>query len=483
MGKSRRGVLLGAGVLAAHGLLRWNRIDRERNADSEPRTNRTPSSAPAMTVETPETTTTPLPPLSSPQTLVTFSHESARPSELQVKVRTEVPDGAKHLSIGMLSDYTVATMTGVHRQGEASYGWDGSTSLCEIEFVVDVTNETNDSFGGRDYAGTRSWIFAPAPLISIRYGNSDYPSLYASFVSPLDDRELDYVRIDSNKPLYIGETSVFLGDFESSTARLFGQEISFVMPEHVDYYGQLLTIIPHLRFASKELRIGARAEQLVVFITSDPIRAGGLRMADWEEGVDEFWVHENSSIDSPNHVWLHEYVHTRQTLSLAEEMEWFREASAEYYAARLWWEYYQSRAETAEDGINVWWRGVDVVRHLYPHEYAADVLTDQQHWSSSRTPYRKGGYVLLALDTLIDEAIPGRSLQEVFRLMNQSEEPLTYSRFLELIHRVSGIEEYKLRAWGAFYLSASSVPSPVGWWEKVEEYVKENPNGSLDERR
>ena len=134
-------------------------------------------------------------------------------------------------------------------------------------------------------------------------------------------------------------------------------------------------------------------------------------------------------------------------------MEWFREASAEYYAARIT---YAQRAVLAV------MKG-DVTEHLYPDEqYADQILAAKDNWSDARVPYRKGGYVLLALDELIrDRSDEEAFLQTVFYEMNTAEEEITYPRFVELVSEAAGTS---LDDWCVQYVSGGGLPPvPEGW--------------------
>ncbi|PSP75895.1 hypothetical protein BRC70_01465, partial [Halobacteriales archaeon QH_6_68_27] len=140
---------------------------------------------------------------------------------------------------------------------------------------------------------------------------------------------------------------------------------------------------------------------------------------------DEFWVRADSRLDDPENVWLHEYVHTRQSFRLATEMRWFREASAEYYAARLSYEGgYVDRAAFRE--------------HLAGGPSRA-TLTDPDTWADRPVPHDKGGRVLAVLDGKIRTETDGhRSLQDVFRRLNRHDGAVTYADFVRAVNGVAG---------------------------------------------
>lgn len=106
-----------------------------------------------------------------------------------------------------------------------------------------------------------------------------------------------------------------------------------------------------------------------------------------------FWARADSSLTTTHNVWFHEHVYTRQRFGDRDRsMEWFVEASTEYYAARL----------SYELGL--------VGRLEYEWEFKSrrigtdeDVLAEPSTWGSPNTPYRKDALVLAALDAEIKE--------------------------------------------------------------------------------
>ncbi|MFB6073884.1 MAG: hypothetical protein ABEJ89_02600, partial [Haloarculaceae archaeon] len=140
---------------------------------------------------------------------------------------------------------------------------------------------------------------------------------------------------------------------------------------------------------------------------------------------DEFWVNASEPLASARSVWFHEYVHTRQSFALAPGMAWFREASAEYYAALL----SESRERAAAGALSP--------ARFGPPSNAT--LTDHATWAGGRTPRRRGARVLAALDRRIRRATDGhQSLEDVFRRLNHHDGRVTYEAFVQAVNGVAG---------------------------------------------
>ena len=427
---------------------------------------------PATTTQIPASTTLTSEPADPPHMDIVIAHHGSRPNQVEFTCDIEVSDGIQSLSLSVVEPTRQVKHQGLNEQREdyngpngdeyVSYEWDGESSACHFEFVIDVSNRQNEAFGGRDYAGTEEWVFAPAPGLAVSWSDAQTDGIeLPSVLYPLASRDANHVQVEVNKPAKLGNQLIFIGDFEDHSYVGEEQLFSLIVPSHADPPAHD-EIFETLDFASERLRVGELTDEITAFITTDPIRRGGVNMPESplksfqtqsEKSVSEFWVHEDSSLTSPNNSVVHEYVHTRQNFHLDSEMEWFREASAEYYAARIT---YAQRAVLAV------MKG-DVTEHLYPDEqYADQILAAKDNWSDARVPYRKGGYVLLALDELIrDRSDEEAFLQTVFYEMNAAEEEVTYPRFVELVSEAAGTS---LDDWCVQYVNGDGLPPvPEGW--------------------
>ncbi|MFP4530919.1 MAG: hypothetical protein ACLFNC_06485 [Halodesulfurarchaeum sp.] len=134
-------------------------------------------------------------------------------------------------------------------------------------------------------------------------------------------------------------------------------------------------------------------------------------------------------------VWIHEYLHTQQTFETAPEMQWFREASATYLAARMLEEQY---FEVEPADVRAWIRSRD--------RSSGAALADESAWGHSNANYYRGARLLYAVDAAIREGSDGEhTLVDVFREMNAHKGPVTIDEFVHLVESHSGTAEPWLR--------------------------------------
>ncbi|MFW5900840.1 MAG: hypothetical protein ACOCTH_03625 [Halodesulfurarchaeum sp.] len=134
-------------------------------------------------------------------------------------------------------------------------------------------------------------------------------------------------------------------------------------------------------------------------------------------------------------VWIHEYLHTQQTFDTTPEMQWFREASATYLAARLLEEQY---FEVEPADVRAWILARD--------RSSGAALADGSAWEHSNANYYRGARLLYAVDAAIREGSGGEhDLVDVFRALNAREEPVTIEDFVHIVEMHSGSAEPWLR--------------------------------------
>ncbi|MDZ7850172.1 MAG: hypothetical protein U5K70_04955 [Halodesulfurarchaeum sp.] len=142
-----------------------------------------------------------------------------------------------------------------------------------------------------------------------------------------------------------------------------------------------------------------------------------------------FWDGHSAS------VWIHEYLHTQQTFETGPEMEWFREASATYLAARMLEEQYY---EVEPEDVRAW---------ILARDRSSGVsLADGSAWGHSNANYYRGARLLYAVDAAIRDGSGGEhTLVDVFREMNAHKGPVTIDEFVHLVEFYSGAAQPWLR--------------------------------------
>jgi len=305
--------------------------------------------------------------------------------------------------------------------GRTTLRWDGSAE--RVRLAVQMTaDEPATSDDVASAIATDDWVLGRVPVVKLFWQRptdagrnqlrpfSDQAGLLSDFVGGT-----------------YGDRFALVGEQTSLTRSAAGQRIRLVKPSGTDLRPADEEVLSALATASGHLQVGDRDDEVLVMALPEPARAGGESFP----ARDESWVNAAEPLNDPNSVWLHEYVHTRQSFQLSSEMEWFREASAEYYGARLAYE--QNRISRSE-----------MHAHLDGEGRTAS-LTDQSTWDDRRVPYTKGARVLALLDRRIRAETDGdRTLQDVFRRMNDHEGQVTYATFKTMVTEVVG---HSMDAW------------------------------------
>ncbi|WP_435195461.1 hypothetical protein [Natronomonas sp. EA1] len=379
----------------------------------------TPAVAAATAPDTPvlDTSTTPSTtaslssslgsPAETPQTAVHVAREG---DTLRYTVTVETA-GADALWLYVDPDVTVVETDGVqaldgHRV--PTYRATGETTRIVVERELPRAPRTTT---GAEYLATDDWALGPVPYLRVTWQTDGHTETTA----PFEDG-----RITTEDPAAVGEKFLLYGDHEIYSRTANGQTFHLVAPAGTGLDAP--AVLDTYASVSARLAVGDRDTAVRVFALPPPARGGGEAFI----RSDEAWVNAGSPMDSANNVWIHEYVHTRQEFRLTGEMAWFTEASAEYYAARL----------AYEEG------------HISQAEYEAYVsrpgfegaaLGDRDTWASQRVPYVAGVRTLAELDERIRDSSGGeRSLDDVFRMMNEHEGEVSYEEFTTFVARAAG---------------------------------------------
>ena len=117
------------------------------------------------------------------------------------------------------------------------------------------------------------------------------------------------------------------------------------------------------------------------------------------------WDQKADGLSTP----VHEYIHTRQHMTVSDDMRWYIEASATYHTAR-----------SLYDGGNLTVTEYDYTLAQSTRTNGSGDLTDRRTWPGSQFPYDYGTIYLSVLDAELRDATNGEStMQDVFRDLNQ----------------------------------------------------------------
>ncbi|ELZ20205.1 hypothetical protein C475_20567 [Halosimplex carlsbadense 2-9-1] len=261
-------------------------------------------------------------------------------------------------------------------------------------------------------ATTEAWTFTRTPFVELQWVADG--SVHQ--VWPLAERP-------GNVSAEVGAFGRYalVGATETLTRATPAGRVDLVVPAGAMADAKGERVADALARAARDLDVGDRDDATLAFAAPPSVRWGGESVP----ARDEFWVNADSRLDTAEAVWLHEYVHTRQSFRLAPEMRWFREASAEYYAAQL----------AHEQGL------IDrsaVEAHL-DGDPSTVTLTDSATWAGDDVPQREGARTLAVLDRRIRERTYGqRSLEDVFRRLNRHDGVVTYAAFEQTVAEVTG---------------------------------------------
>ncbi|ELZ25004.1 hypothetical protein C475_12225, partial [Halosimplex carlsbadense 2-9-1] len=222
----------------------------------------------------------------------------------------------------------VVNASGFAARPNGRWAWDGNTTDPSVSLRVTV-NRSSRRFGGLRWVDTGDWALAN-PRTDFAYRDAALDRwVYSWQANARIDRR---TRVGADHRGFAGPSIVYLGGFEASTTNATAQRIRLVRPTTADLADDPERVLRVLSVASDQLRVGARDSVVNAFAGPRPLRHGGTTaLGDGDR--QDFWVSAGSDAAAPPNTWIHEYVHTRQSFVLGDEMAWFREASASYYAA------------------------------------------------------------------------------------------------------------------------------------------------------
>ncbi len=366
-----------------------------------------------------------------PETAVNVS-QLADSDRIRYELTMASTAGLERLTVFVGSSGRVVTATGLESEARGQrtrLAWTGESDRVRLVVETGRTGtaggtESGESFNGED------WSLGSVPFVQVQWravGSSTVRHA-RPLGEPVGALEDDSVGIYGDRYALLGETT-------ERTRTVDGQRIRLVSPTGTELDPDRDRLLSVLATASRQLAVGDRDDEVLLLALPDPARRGGESFPIRDEG----WVSANEPVDTPNSVWLHEYVHTRQSFRLADDMQWFREASAEYYAARLAYEQGLASEQELHDHIDG--RGIDAA------------LTDSSTWDNSRVPYRKGARVLALVDENVRASTDGeRSLEDVFRRLNEHEGTVSYTDFKRIVAAVAG---HSMDAWLDRYVAGT----------------------------
>ena len=326
----------------------------------------------------------------------------SRPGEVLVTLHYEIPSTVTAVETRIPENATVTSTTGFARESDRLYAWQGTSRSADLTYRLAV----NETAGGRlPLAAEGEYLFAdPGPWALFRR-----PSTGTRWEWRTGDVEL--TRRSVVEEGVVSDQLVFLGPVEEYRRQANGQTFRLVVPEAATLAESPMALLDSFADASGRLDVGDRDREVVVVAAPTAGVEWGVRGL--QTGESDIWVRDTEPLSTPNNVWLHEYVHSRQSYQPTRETRWFTEGSATYYAALL----------TLEQGY-VGYDAFESWLALGANDPAGSTVLSQPATWGVEGDYRKGALVAGALDYRIRGA-GEESLATVFADANGHDGPLS----------------------------------------------------------
>ncbi|SEQ74955.1 CARDB domain-containing protein [Natrinema salaciae] len=382
-------------------------------------------------------------------------HRPADPDAFEVETTVHVPDPVTELEIELDPDATVESTAGFERTGDRTFEWTGGTDAPTVRYAMPADRRGDGeqgagSAGGYTFVDTGDWGVVAVPDVSLSLRRTEPVGIERS------------VTVDG--PGATGGDIAFFGAVREYERAVDGGTIKLVVPDAASLEESPDAILAALADARGRLAVGARTDEVFVVAVPSDVDWGQKRGIQY--GRSDAWVVDDATLDEPNPVWLHEYVHVRQRFSNADgdtapETSWLVEGQADYYAGLL----------ALESGATDF---ADFSRLLERGEESPDadaVLADRSTWENRETMYTKGALVAGEIDRQLRLATDGdRTLEDVFRALNAGEGTVTEDDFLEAIEEAGGPT---VRAVAERYTRTDE--SPEMWSRSQHEAAFEQP--------
>ena len=182
-----------------------------------------------------------------------------------------------------------------------------------------------------------------------------------------------------------------------------------------------VAIIDLLSDVSRKMDVGCN-RNMTMFALPEPQTKSGF--ATWSGDTAGIWVYDRYKVTNKWSTWLHEYVHGRQCMSLSEDMEWFKEGSANYLRTY----YPQALDNDSSDSFDT----------FRVNSYNG-TLANKSTWERNSIQYQKGAHVLVYTDAQIRRH-SDQTIIDVIRWMNNQGLKITYERFRDHVVRLTNEE-------------------------------------------
>ncbi|MFB6267159.1 MAG: hypothetical protein ABEI31_05835 [Halodesulfurarchaeum sp.] len=216
----------------------------------------------------------------------------------------------------------------------------------------------------------------------------------------------------------------YLGPHSTETRDLGSHRVKLVIPSAASLQPSRASLLGSLSAAAETLQVGAAPESLLIVAAPVTVDWGPYGLT---QGPDA-WVRADQPLADPNSVWLHEYVHLRQTFATTPDARWTTEAMAEYYAALL----------ALEQGHISFQRFAHHLAEGRASRYDDTILAQPGTWTHLGN-YVKGALVWGALDLKLRVQTGNRhTASDVLAAMNRHDGPVANADLRRIVTRLGG---------------------------------------------
>ena len=372
----------------------------------------------------------------------TYALTPNRPGSVRVTLTYELPDRVTRLEAAVPGNATVTDTDGFDAVNETTYEWDESTETATIVLRYNP-NETTERTGPEAAGGDYLFVDAGDWALFDRIQTS---ATWAYTGRSGDDPVTFERSVTTDGPGATGDELVYLGAVSTTERTANGQTFRLVVPERAALTEPADEILDSLENASSEFDIGSRDE--AVFVVAAPTDEIAWGVRGLEYGGSDMFVRDVETLDDPANVWLHEYVHTRQSFSTERETRWLTEGTAVYYAALLTLEQDRIDFATFERFLD------DGERTTYDDA----VLADPPTWAANAN-YVKGGLVAGRIDEAIrEETVGTATFEETMATLNAVDGRVTQAAFLTAVEDAGGTAAREVA------VEYTETAAPVSMW-------------------
>jgi len=319
-----------------------------------------------------------------------------RPGEVGVVAEFGIPDGVTSLTAEIPEGAEVTATEGFRQRAPREYEWTRTTDRPSLTYRLPVNETVTRGREGAEtsgflYVDTGDWALLKPPRLGVTYSGTG-------------GREPIRRSHSVGGPGVVGESLLFVGPVETTTREVAGQRVRLAVPEAADLRPSRADVLDSLAGAARATTLGPADDAvLAIAAPTDGVTYGSTGL---QRGSSALWVRDAQPLDGPESVWVHEYVHTRQTSRPTDATRWSYEGMADYYAV--------TRALRAgRIDYSQYRRHLDVGGR---ERYADVTLAEPDTWRGTSANYWKGALAFAAIDRRIRiESDGSATLQDAIR--------------------------------------------------------------------